>query len=749
MMRCPIKMDSRRALSLRSMNSWLFTVGVALALSSLSRGDAAEVATTPRILRPGDHGVGRRVTLPAWRTIEGDEGRFGPPAKGIVVAMTSSTCPLSRKYLPVLTRLADTYEPRGVRFLLVAATEPPPENKTASPGKASDPLRELLAAVAPRMPCVRDNAQELARLVGAATTTDTVLIDAAGTVHYHGAIDDQYGLDYARDSARNRYLADALEAMFSGVRPAFEATTAPGCALELQRETQRATGPWTYHNRISRILQRNCVECHRTGGSAPFALETLGQVSAHKAMIQQVVQQQRMPPWFARESHGTARWLNDRSLSTTDRDDLLAWLGNGLPEGDAADAPIPLAMPGEWKIGKPDLVVRLPRAVPVKSEGTMPYQHLVVETGLTDDRWVDAFEVRPTRREVVHHVLVFVLDGKGRRGGAEPNERSGFFAAYVPGNSSQVYPMGFAKKLPKGSRLLFQMHYTPNGQATEDRTELALRFTKDPPRHVVETVGIANTRIRIPPGASNHAEQASLRVPQDAIVLSFMPHMHLRGKAFRYEAKRSDGQTELLLDIPRYDFNWQLQYRLAEPYAAAAGTTLQVTGWFDNSVGNPANPDPERTVRWGPQTFDEMLLGYIEYYVPGKPLSADAPRREGSETDSGGTPAGSKAAGAKAANLELGGSEAGGTDGADKPKTVGQRIAEAFRGVAVDSRFAKADANRDGRMTLDEAQQAFSQVARYRNNPALLERHFRFLDADGDGVVTGQEFTRVGELGGR
>ncbi|MFM7071791.1 MAG: redoxin [Planctomycetota bacterium] len=726
------------------MASWILTVGVALAGSAPSPSDAADLAATPKILRPGDHGVGRRVVLPAWRDLEGDEGRFGPPAKGIVVAMTSSTCPLSRKYLPVLARLADTYEQRGVRFLLVAAAEPPLDNKTSLPGKAVDPLRELLAAVAPRLSCVRDKSPAIAQLVGAATTTDTVLIDAAGTVRYHGAVDDQYGLDYARDSARNRYLADALEAMLGGVRPAIEATAAPGCVLELNQETWRSPGPWTYHNRISRILQRNCVECHRTGGLAPFALETLEQVSAHKAMIQQVVQQQRMPPWFARESHGAARWLNDRSLSAADRDDLLAWLGHGLPEGDSADAPIPLAVPGEWKIGKPDLVVRLPKSVPIKAEGTMPYQHLVVETGLTDDRWVEAFEVRPTRREVVHHVLVFVLDGNGRRGGAEPDERSGFFAAYVPGNSSQVYPTGFAKKLPKGSRLLFQMHYTPNGQATEDRTELALRFTKDPPRHVVETVGIANTRIRIPPGASDHAEQASLRVPRDAIVLAFMPHMHLRGKAFRYEATRSDGQVEVLLDIPRYDFNWQLQYRLAEPYAATAGTTLQVTGWFDNSAGNPANPDPERTVRWGPQTFDEMLLGYIEYYVPGKPSSADASSREEPKNDSG-----NAASGSKAGRLKAGGLAAGGTDADDKPKTVGQRIAEAFRGVAVDSRFAKADANRDGRMTLDEARQAFNEVARYRNNPALLERHFRFLDADGDGVVTGQEFTRVSELGGR
>ncbi len=749
--------------------AWVGLVGVSLALlHAQAKGlRGAELDATPRILRPGDHGVGQRVVLPAWRDVEGRDGRFSSPSKGIVVAMTSSTCPLSRKYLPVLARLAETYEPQGIRFVLLAANEPPLEDAIVRAAKASesagtpvrDPLRELISAVAPRMTCVRENSLALARLLGAGTTTDVLLIDAAGTVRYHGAVDDQYGLDYAKDAARHRYLANAIDALLAGKRPLIEATAAPGCVLDLAEGDAKprssaasvsasltsqptpvklATGtlpatsvvPVTYHNRVSRILQRNCVECHRAGGLAPFALETAGQVAANKAMIQQVVKQERMPPWFARDGHGPVRWLNDRSLAAADRADLLAWLEAGLPEGDPTDAPLPLPVPGEWQIGKPDLVVKLPRAVAVKAEGTMPYQHLVVETGLTEDRWVEAFEVRPSRREVVHHVLVFVIDGNGRRGGQEPNEQSGFFAAYVPGNSSQAYPVGFAKKLPKGARLLFQMHYTPNGQATEDQTQLALRFAKEPPQHVVETVGIANTRIRIPPRADSHAERATLRVPRDSVVLAFMPHMHLRGKAFRYEAKFTDGRIETLLDIPRYDFNWQLQYRLAEPLLVKAGTNLEVTGWFDNSERNPANPDPDRTVRWGPQTFDEMLLGYIEYYVPGKQVSTDSTVAADGRSET------------RAAATGETGSAA-----ADKPRNLGQRLADVFRVVAVDARFEKADTDRNGRMSLDEARQAFGTVPRYQNNAGLLERHFRFLDANSDGFVTGQEFTRVSELG--
>lgn len=741
------------------------------AASGGKRAFAAELSTTPRLVRAGDHGVGRRVVLPNWRDLEQRAGRWPlPPAqtaasaatpevppRGLVVVMTSSVCPLSRKYLPVLARLAEAYEPQGVRFLLVAASEPPADDgaKTnAAPGApVRDPLRDLLAAAGPRLSCVRDEALAIARLVGAKSTTDAVFIDAAGTIRYHGAVDDQYGLDYARDAARHRYLADAIDAVLRGERPLIEATAAPGCVLDLDPKSTSVidtrapgnpaggTAAVTYHNRVSRILQRHCVECHRAGGLGPFALETPAQVAAQQAMIQEVVKQRRMPPWFARETHGSARWLNDRSLADADRTDLLAWLAGGMPVGDPAEAPLLLAPPGEWRIGAPDLVLQLPRAVPVKAEGTMPYQHVVVETGLTEERWVEAVEVQPSRRDVVHHVLVFVMDGQGRRGGQEPNEQSGFFAAYVPGNSSQVYPAGFAKRLPKGSRLMFQMHYTPNGQATADQTRLALRFAKQPPRHVVETVGIANTGIRIPPRAGDHAERASLRVPRDSVVLAFMPHMHLRGKAFRYDAKLKNGQVETLLDIPRYDFNWQLQYRLAEPLAIAAGTTLEVTGWFDNSDRNPANPDPERTVRWGPQTFDEMLLGYIEYYVPGRTVPTDgAANLSGSGRDG-------QNAGADAGANATGGAGAAGRE--EKPKNLGQQIAELFRGAAIDPRFAKADVDRNGRMTLEEAKEAFSGVPRYRDNPLLLERHFRFLDKDSDGSVTGQEFTRVTELGVR
>jgi len=192
----------------------------------------------------------------------------------------------------------------------------------------------------------------------------------------------------------------------------------------------------------------------------------------------------------------------------------------------------------------------------------------------------------------------------------------GYYAIYVPGNSTLIYPDGFGKRLPKGSKVRFQIHYTPNGTATEDRTELGLVFAKEKPNHEVLVAALINTWFKIPPGESNHKETAWLPVPFDAVILGFLPHMHLRGKAFRYEVTTPGGKPEVLLDIPHYDFNWQLLYNLAEPRRIPRGSNLTATAWFDNSDKNPANPDPTKTVKWGPQTFDEMLLGYVEYYRP-------------------------------------------------------------------------------------------------------------------------------------
>jgi hypothetical protein len=339
-------------------------------------------------------------------------------------------------------------------------------------------------------------------------------------------------------------------------------------------------------------------------------------------MIQRMVSRNLMPPWIAApvKAGEHSPWMNDRSLGERDKADLLAWIDSGKPAGNPADAPLARQWPAEWQIGTPDLVLQIPKPMDVKATGIMPYQYATVETTLTEEKWVRGIEVQPTAREVVHHVLILLREkgGSARQDGL----RKGFFAAYVPGNGSVIYPEGFAKLLPAGSKLVFQIHYTPNGEATQDQVRLGLLFAKEPPRHVVRVTGIANPRLSIPPGADNHAESGTIPVPRPVGILGLMPHMHVRGKAFRYEATLPDGSSRTLLDVPRYDFNWQLSYRYAEPVMLPAGSRVKATGWFDNSSNNPANPDPVKTVRWGEQTSDEMLVGYVEYFFTDEDVRA-------------------------------------------------------------------------------------------------------------------------------
>lgn len=566
------------------------------------------VKDAPKVLRGAEAGVGRLIPDVAFTDLAGKPGKLSDfkASKLTVVAFTNTTCPISKKYAPSLARTEKEYAAKGVAFLFVNPT-------------ATDKVTEH--GFAGRY--VHDTDGKLTAALGATSTAEVVVLDAARTVVYRGALDDQYGLGYALDAPRNKYLAAALDDALAGKVPVPAATTAPGCALE--PDAKKATPvALTYHARVERIVQANCVECHRAGGVAPFALETYEQVVDHKVMLKRVVDKGTMPPWFAstgKVSHSP--FANDRSLTEIDKKDLLAWLSGDLKKGDAADAPLPREYESGWLIGKPDAVFQLPKPVAVKAEGTMPYQNIRVETDFAEDRWVRALEVQPTAREVVHHVLVFAIPKTQRGAGTEAN---GFFAAYAPGNGVLVYPDGYAKKLPKGYTLLFQIHYTPNGKATTDQSKLAVVFAKEAPRHEVHTFGIANLGFAIKPGDDNKMVTAKAGVLGDDItILSMFPHAHLRGKAARYELT-AGGKTTQLLDVPHYDFNWQLPYQFAEPVSASKGSVLTYTAWYDNSEKNPANPDPKKEVGWGEQTYDEMHLGYVDYVSKGSGRLGNPPR---------------------------------------------------------------------------------------------------------------------------
>jgi mono/diheme cytochrome c family protein len=560
-----------------------------------------------------DVGVGRMIPDVAFTDLAGKARRLSEfqTSKALVIAMTSATCPVSKRYLPSLAVLEQELSAKGVALLLV--------NPLASEKSAE--IQAQLAASKVTAPYVHDRDLALAGALSAHTTTEVFLLDTQRTLVYRGALDDQYGVDYNLDAPRERYLANAVAALLKGERPHVEATAAPGCELDLSDAPKLTASPVTYHRDVARILQQNCVHCHRDGGIGPFALDTVEAVKDRTRVIKRVVTEGTMPPWFAAPAKNPEAnpWANDCSLSARDKADLLAWIDSkDRPLGNPAEAPQKRVFPDEWSIGKPDLVIPLSRAYDIKATGFMPYQFDIVETTLTEDKWVSAYEVLPSERDVVHHVIIQVHEkdsevlNRGEGAG-------GYWAAYVPGNGSAVYPDGFARLLPAGAKISFQIHYTPSGTAKKERLKLGLVFAKTPPRYEVKTVGVANLRIAIPPGEAAHVETQTQRVPFDMPVTSLMAHLHVRGKAFKYEVTYPDGRNEVLLDLPRYDFNWQLRYDFKEPKLLPRGSTVKVTAVYDNSAGNKANPDPTKLVRWGSQTVDEMMIGYVEFFQPVAP----------------------------------------------------------------------------------------------------------------------------------
>lgn len=575
--------------------------------------DGRMFVVQPRVLKAGEYGVGHLVPDATVKDIQGREIKLGgfKSDKALVIINFSAYCPVSNKFGPELARLERDYASRQVAFLFV----------TSIAGETTQDIMEYVSKYQLKSPVVHDADGALAKMLGATTTTEAFVLDAARTLVYRGAINDEYGLGYSKDAPGKTYLRDALDAVLRGESPAIAATTAPGCSLDTPNaQTNVIETALTYHNQISRILQANCVECHHAGGIAPFSLEKYNDVIANAGMIKRQVALKTMPPWFAAKLPGETEspWANDRSLSKQDRTDLLSWLNSDRPQGDPADEPVARRFPSKWIIGEPDLILQLPEPVQVKAEGFMPYQYRIIKTSFPEDRWVQAYEIMPTARSVVHHIIVTACE-KGTDIDDFEDGINGYWADYVPGDSHQIYPEGFARKLPAGATLRFQIHYTPNGRATQDQLKIGLIFARHPPQYEMHMMGIAQTNLDIPAGDPNHLESAQRLVSEDMNVTGYKAHAHVRAKAFKYELVKADGTAETLLDIPRFDFNWQLQYNYAQPRLIPKGSHIKVTAVYDNSADNPANPDPTRNVRWGLQTYDEMLIGYVEYYTPASP----------------------------------------------------------------------------------------------------------------------------------
>lgn len=370
----------------------------------------------------------------------------------------------------------------------------------------------------------------------------------------------------------------------------------------------------TYHGRVSRILQDNCVTCHREGGIAPFSLADYDTARAKAPLIEVMVGQGRMPPWFASPEYGD--WANERRLSGAERGDLLAWIEAGAPEGDPDEAPPPREFAQGWQLGEaPDTVIPLPEPQEIPGEGVIPYRYAYVKTDFPEDRWIRKAELRPTGTEVAHHAIVF-------QEAPDDDRRGPWIVGWAPGVPPSEFPEGSGKLLPAGGWLMFQLHYTTMGRPSTDRTELALVFADEKPSRRVRTRAVGTTEFEIPAGAKHHEVVAELEFERSGEILSFLPHMHYRGKAFRYELVHPDGTEEILLEVPSYDFDWQLSYVAEDPIPVEPGMVLRGRAWYDNSAENPRNPDPTVAVDYGEQSFDEMMFGFFDW-VPAPEVSGD------------------------------------------------------------------------------------------------------------------------------
>jgi hypothetical protein len=474
----------------------------------------------------------------------------------------------------------------------------------------------------PPFPVLRDVGGVAASHFGAARSPEAFVIDGAGRVRYRGRIDDQHTPSSRRPAPTRQELRDAIEAVLAGKEVRVSVTDAPGCPLPVE-EALRAQSNVTYCHDVAPILQRRCQTCHRPGQSGPFSLLTYRSARSWAGAIREVIQERRMPPWGADPRYG--KFANDPSLTAAEKATLISWIDGACPEGDPKDMPPPRRFPAGWEIGEPDLVVEMPKEFTVPARGTVEYQYIRVDPGFREDRWVTAAEIRAGNPAVVHHVNIF-LQPPGYNDPHDVFEQGplGSFCLTMmaQGTPPMVLGAGRAKHIPAGWRIVFVVHYQAVGSVQKDRTRLGLRFAAPGEVHQeVATRLINTTELHIPPRAADHRVVRETEVHHDVLLLSLFPHLHLRGKSFRYEVVHPDGREEVILDVPRFDFAWQHRYELAEPMRVKAGSVIRCTAVYDNSADNPANPNPDVEVRAGPQSWDEMFNGYFDVCLADEDLA--------------------------------------------------------------------------------------------------------------------------------
>ena len=526
-------------------------------------------------------------------------------AKAVVIITYGNGCPIVRNNAKAYQALKTAYAAKGVEFLML----------DSSPQDQREAVKMEAKEYGLDMPIMMDTNQLVGEQLGVTRTAEVIVLDPKSwKVMYRGPVDDRVTYERQKTAATQNYAADALDAVLAGQAVEVAHVAPEGCLINFAERDKRAQfAKISYVKEVAPIIQEKCAECHQAGGIGPMALPSYEQIKGFSPMIREVIRTKRMPPYHA--DPAVNHFLDDRSLSPAQIKTLVHWIEAGSPRGEGKD---PLAAKqyaaAEWPLGKPDLVLDVP-AYKVPASGIVDYQRPFVVNPLSSPKWIKSSTVKVENRAGVHHILTGLLAEVPKEGYASESKWGVSVGGYAVGSESQKNPKDVGAYMPVGGAIGFQNHYTPYGKEFNEKSQIALYFYKDgeKPKYVMHNIAIADPSISIGPNEQEHKETAYLEFPKEAILYSAFPHAHYRGRSSDVWIRYPDGKEKMLLAMPKYDFNWQREYSFSEPVKVPAGSKIIVNYTYDNSKRNPANPDSNRTVPWGDQSFDEMLYTALRY----------------------------------------------------------------------------------------------------------------------------------------
>ncbi|MFK7977725.1 MAG: redoxin domain-containing protein [Halioglobus sp.] len=524
--------------------------------------------------------------------------------KAVVLFVQGNGCPIVRNGSHTLKAIGEEFKDQDVTFLML---NPQPQDNRDSIAKEANEFGYSF-------PVLLDEAQLVAQSLGVDRTAEVFIIDPKSReVLYRGPVDDRLGYETQKPKANNHYLRDALTAVVDGRPVAANTPEAPGCLISYPAKDAHAKNPVSYSKDVAPILEKHCVSCHHEGGIGPWAMTNHAMVQGWSRMMKEVLMTRRMPPGQF-DAHASKPIIDGVVVTPQELQTLVHWIDAGAPMAPDETDPLPALEfdPSPFTLGEPDLVYEVPPQT-IPATGVLDYRYIPVELNLDRDVWIRAIEFAPGDRKVLHHVITYLQSPADKSARARQNEsgRDDSIGGFAPGRQPDIFRDNSGRLIRKGSNFLLQMHYTTSGKETVDATRIGLYLYDEPPAYVMSGGVAGQRRFLIPPHAKEHTLEGNMLIEQDAYLYGMMPHMHFRGRYMTYSAVYPDGTEELLLSVPKYEFNWQFSYQLEEPLLLPAGTRLVTRGAMDNSAQNPYNPDPTRPVRFGLQTMHEMFFGFV------------------------------------------------------------------------------------------------------------------------------------------